>query len=74
MFADFDLNLIIFAAVVGVAVLLFEMGLLRSVYSEDEQKKRHLKKRLADVRNTLRSQDDDEILKKGLNRNDTPFA
>lgn len=74
MFANFDLNLIIFAAVVGVAVLLFEMGLLRSVYSEDEQKKRHLKKRLADVRNTLRSQADDEILRKDLNRNDTAFA
>lgn len=74
MFADFDIGLIIFLVVVGVSVLLFELGLLRSVYSEDEQKKRQLKKRLADVRSTLRSQADDEILRTDLNPNDTPHA
>lgn len=74
MIFDFDVSLIIFVSVVAVAVLLFELGLLRSVYSEDEQKKRHLKKRLAAVRQTLRSQRDDEILRKDLNANDTTFA
>jgi Flp pilus assembly protein TadB len=74
MFADFDIGLIIFLAVVGAAVLLFELGLLRSVYSEEEQKKRQLKKRLADVRSTLRSQTDAEILRKDLNPNDTSYA
>ena len=74
MFADFDIGLIIFLAVVVAAVLLFELGLLRSVYSEDEQKKRQLKKRLADVRSTLRSQTDSEILRKDLNPNDTSYA
>jgi len=74
MFADFDLGLIIFLGVVGAAVLLFELGLLRSVYSEEEQKKRQLKKRLADVRSTLRSQTDAEILRKDLNPNDTSYA
>jgi len=48
--------------------------LLRSVYSDEEQKKRHLKKRLADVRNTLRSQTDEDVLRKDLNSNDTAYA
>ena len=74
MFVDIDLGLIIFLAVVGAAVLLFEVGLLRSVYSDEEQKKRHLKKRLEDVRNTLRSQTDDEVLRKDLNSNDSSYA
>ena len=74
MFANFDSSLIVFAIAVGVAVLLFEVGLLRSVYSDEEQKKRHLKKRLADVRNTLRSQTDDDVLRKDLNSNDTAYA
>ena len=74
MFTDIDLGLVIFLGMVGIAVLLFEVGLLRSVYSDDEQKKRHLKKRLEDVRTTLRSQTDDDVLRKDLNANDTAYA
>ena len=71
---EFDITLILFVSIVGIAVLLFELGLLRTVYSDEEQKKRHLKKRLADVRNTLRAQPDDEITRKNLNANNTLFA
>lgn len=72
---QFDLSLILFVAVVGVAVLLFELGLLRTVYSEEEQKKRHLKKRLANVRASILAQaEDDELLRKNLNTNNTAFA
>lgn len=74
MLATVDLTLIIIAVVAGLAVLLFELGLLRSVYSEEEQKRRHLKKRLASVRNNLRGKVDDEILRKDLNNNDSAFA
>lgn len=71
---EFDITLILFVSIVGIAVLLFELGLLRTVYSDEEQKKRHLKKRLADVRNTLRALPDDEITRKNLNANNTLFA
>lgn len=59
-----DSLLLIFLAVVGLSVLLFEMSMLRTVYGDEERHKRHLKNRIVALKQKVRDSIGDSLLKR----------
>ena len=54
--------------VIGGAVFVFEWGMLRTVYGDEEQRQKHLKKRLSDLKSKVREEVGDTIVKEAFKK------
>lgn len=66
---DTDNYLIYFSLIIGVAVFLFEVGMLRSFYSDEANRNKKLKNRLNDLKTSYKSKDSLSIIKGEFDNN-----
>lgn len=68
-----EIGLIIFVAVVGIAVFLFEWGMLRSVYSPEKEESRRVKERIANLKKEKKSNKQESLIKEDYLQKNSDF-
>ena len=58
-----EITLIIFVIILGLAIFLFEWGMLRAVYSEEKEESRRVKERIAKLKQEKKAAQEESLVK-----------